>query len=161
MCNLLVVDDDPDIAYTFCEASAEVAEIQCWPVHTIREAKSALTSKHIGVVVLDMLLRGESGQDLAKYVNDNYPDTVIVAFTGYPETIRSLELLQYIDDFIYKPFSVVELSDRMISWMIAYNHKRRINAELTRIRTEHQAELELARGVRKRVSEILGETLHG
>jgi len=161
MCNILVVDDDPDIAYTFCEASADVSEIQCWPVHTIQEAKYALASERIGIVVLDMRLRGESGHDLASYVSANYPDIIIVAFTGYPDTIRSMELCRYIDDYIYKPISLAEISDRVITWMISYNHKQRINAELARIREECQEALASARGVRQRVAEILGETLHG
>lgn len=160
MCNMLIVDDDPDISYTFCEASAEVAEIKCFAAQTIAEAKTELASQHIGIILLDMRLNGESGTDLAKFVNDNYPDTIIVAFTGYPDTLHSAELLKYIDDFLYKPVQIATLSDKMMTWMIAHNHKKKINDTLTRIRAGHQAALEEAREVRKRVELILGEALH-
>ena len=160
MCNMLIVDDDPDIANTLCEATSEVAEIKCWSAKTIAEAKSELAGKHVGIVLLDMRLDGESGKDLAKFVNNNYPDAIIVAFTGYPDTIHSVELLKYIDDFLYKPVEIATLSDRMMTWMIASNRKRKINDTLTRIRAEHQESLEEAREVRQRVEAILGEALH-
>jgi len=161
MCNLLIVDDDPDISDVFCEASSELPEIKCTAASTIVEAKGVLSTRSIGILLLDIRLKGESGLDLARYVNNEYPDVIIVAFTGYPDTLHSRELLAYIDDFLYKPGSIKTLADRMVTWLIAYNHKKRINSTLARIRAEHGEELEIAREVRRKVEAILGETLHG
>ena len=161
MCNLLIVDDDPDIASVLCKASSELSKIECITAGIIAEAKNILSSRDIGILLLDIRLRGESGLDLARYVNYKYSDIIIVAFTGYPDVLHSRELLAYIDDFLYKPVSIKTLTDRMITWLIAYNHKKNINSTLARIRAEHEEELETAREVRQKVEAILGEMLHG
>jgi DNA-binding response OmpR family regulator len=112
MAELIVVDDDPGVR----DLLAEVLE---GAGHQVRSAADGAGLRRLveaapaALVVLDVGLPGESGLELARYLRERF-DPGIVMLTGATEVIDRVVGLEIgADDYVTKPFSVVELLARV------------------------------------------------
>ena len=110
--HILVVDDDREIR----DLLAKFLERQGMRVTTARDAKEARKLWPLGryhLVVLDLMLPGESGLDLARWIRGQ-GDTPIVMLTAMAEeTDRIVGLELGADDYLGKPFNPRELLARI------------------------------------------------
>ena len=68
----------------------------------------------IGLLLTDMVLPHMSGHDLAKRLQDRFPDTRILFTSGYAETpVTSNERLDRNVAFIQKPFTAAALTRKV------------------------------------------------
>ncbi|GAN80521.1 two-component system, OmpR family, response regulator [Acidocella aminolytica 101 = DSM 11237] len=110
--HILVVDDDREIR----ELLAKFLERQRLRVTTARdgkEARRAFLNGHYQLVVLDLMLPGEGGLELARWfrAETNVPIIMLTAMADETDRIIGLELGA--DDYVTKPFNPRELLARI------------------------------------------------
>jgi DNA-binding response OmpR family regulator len=107
---ILVLDDDPDICimikmvldyYGYAAMDAENEE----------KTKDILSSNHVDLVIMDMLLSGADGTDICRRLKQDKETSSIpiLMFSAHP-TAKETCLSAGADDFISKPF---EMNDMM------------------------------------------------
>lgn len=109
---ILVVEDDPDMRETVCAALVRDG-------YRVREAgdgsamRDTLAQYPVDLVILDLVLPGESGLDLARELR-NGSDIPFIMLTGKDTVIDKVVGLEVgADDYITKPFHVRELVARI------------------------------------------------
>jgi two-component system, OmpR family, response regulator len=112
MPHILVVDDDREIR----DLLAKFLERQRLRITTARdatEARRAYASGHFQVVVLDLMMQGEDGLELARWLHGErkVPIIMLTAMAEEMERIIGLELGAC--DYVTKPFNPRELLARI------------------------------------------------
>ncbi|MGO1460883.1 MAG: phosphate regulon transcriptional regulator PhoB [Marinobacter sp.] len=112
---VLIVDDEPAIREMIAVA-LEMANYECLEAADAREAHATIIDKQPDIILLDWMLPGTSGIELARRLKkeDTTADIPIIMLTAKVEEdnkIRGLEVGA--DDYITKPFSPRELVARL------------------------------------------------
>jgi two-component system OmpR family response regulator len=110
--HILVVDDDREIRDLLARF-LERHQMRVTAVRDAREARRAWAAGHYRLVVLDLMLPGESGLDLARWLRgqSNVPIVMLTAMGEETDRIIGLELGA--DDYVPKPFNPRELLARI------------------------------------------------
>lgn len=110
--HILIIDDDRDIR-DLLGRFLEKQQIRVTAVGDGREARRAWANGHYQLVVLDLMLPGESGLDLARFLRSqsNVPIVMLTAMGEETDRIIGLELGA--DDYVPKPFNPRELLARI------------------------------------------------
>ncbi|MGY6275956.1 phosphate regulon transcriptional regulator PhoB [Methylomonas sp. MgM2] len=113
--NILVVEDEDDIRDMLVMV-LEQADLQVSAVASAEEALAVLAEYRVDLIVLDWMLPGISGVELARRLkkDSSYKDLSIILLTARGEEedkIRGLEIGA--DDYMTKPFSPKELVARI------------------------------------------------
>ncbi len=106
---ILVVEDEANLGNTLVEVLIDEG-YEATLAKTEKEARNKLKVQNFDLALLDVGLPDGSGFNVAKFINDNKPETAIIFLTAYgnPEDrIRGLELGS--EDYIVKPFHLKEL----------------------------------------------------
>jgi two-component system OmpR family response regulator len=112
MPHILVVDDDREIR----DLLAKFLERHRFRVSVARdgrEARRAFLNGHIQLVVLDLMLPGESGLDLARWMRGQADVPIVMLTAMGDETDRIIGLELGADDYVAKPFNPRELLARI------------------------------------------------
>lgn len=112
---ILVVDDQPSIR-TFCQFILQADGLNCDEAGGGVKALEMLRAKPYDLVVLDVDLPDLSGTDVCRQLRENPPCPnlkIIMASGGANADVMAQLLLSGADDFITKPFSVVQLQARV------------------------------------------------
>jgi two-component system OmpR family response regulator len=110
--HILVVDDDREIR----DLLARFLEKQRFRVTAVRDAREARRAWPNGVfhlVVLDLMLPGESGLDFARWLRSQSEVPVVMLTALGEETDRIIGLELGADDYLAKPFNPRELLARI------------------------------------------------
>ncbi len=110
--HILVVDDDREIR----ELLARFLEKHRLRVTTARdgkEARRAWVNGHYQLVVLDLMLPGESGLDIARWLRTQSDVPIVMLTAMGEETDRIIGLELGADDYVPKPFNPRELLARI------------------------------------------------
>ena len=118
--NILVVDDEESIRYTFniflSEEGFEVSSAKNY-----EEAITCLEAEDIDLVFADIVMDGKTGIDLLKVVQQKKPNTPVIMITGVPSIETATESLRHgALDYIIKP---VRQDALMRSVNVALKHK--------------------------------------
>jgi len=112
---ILVVDDDPAIremvGMALTRAGYELLE-----AGSALEARRIIASQRPDLVLLDWMLPGQSGFELARQLNNDNaqrPPPIIMLTARDQETDKVAALEAGADDYVAKPFSVSELLARI------------------------------------------------
>jgi two-component system, OmpR family, response regulator len=110
--HILVIDDDRDIRDLLARF-LEKQQIRVTVARDGKEARRAWANGHFHLVVLDLMLPGESGLDLARWLRSqsNIPIVILTAMGEETDRIIGLELGA--DDYLGKPFNPRELLARI------------------------------------------------
>lgn len=99
---ILVVDDDPVIAYTLARV-LEARGYAAAEAHSISEAIALLRESQFDLALIDYKLAdGSSGLTLASFIDKHYPDMGIVMISGDPDVDLTLGGFSVADDFVLK-----------------------------------------------------------
>jgi two-component system OmpR family response regulator len=110
--HILVVDDDREIRELLARF-LERQRLRVTAVRDTREARRVWPNIHFHLVVLDLMLPGESGLDFARWLRAE-SDVPIVMLTALgEETDRIIGLELGADDYVSKPFNPRELLARI------------------------------------------------
>jgi response regulator RpfG family c-di-GMP phosphodiesterase len=112
---VLIVDDEAGIR-KFCRHALRAEGIQCDEVENGPQALAALHAKPYDLMVLDWSMPGMTGLEVARKVREAPPSPhlKILMFSGHTTTDELAKvLLVGADDFLTKPFSVVQFMARV------------------------------------------------
>ncbi len=110
--HILVVDDDREIR----ELLSKFLERQGMRVTAVRDAREARRVWPLGryhLVVLDLMLPGESGLDVARWLRSQGEVPIVMLTAMGEETDRIVGLELGADDYVAKPFNPRELLARI------------------------------------------------
>lgn len=109
---ILVVEDDPDMREIVCTSLSHDG-FRVLEAGDAAEMRSVLAQSDIDLVILDLILPGESGFDLARELRKN-SDIPMIMVTGRGDVIDKVVGLELgADDYITKPFFPRELVARV------------------------------------------------
>ncbi len=112
---ILIVDDEDSIR-DMITMSLELAGYQCLHASTALEAHSLVVEHHPDLILLDWMMPGISGLELARRLRRESAtkNTPIIMLTAKGEEDNKIEGLDSgADDYITKPFSTKELNARI------------------------------------------------
>jgi DNA-binding response OmpR family regulator len=105
---LLLVDDEPDTVTTYTDI-LESEGYRVVPARSAEEALVCLKTQKPNLMLLDIMLPGKNGIDLARELSDraDTKDIPIVMLTAMPDfpVGEGLDFIPAIRGFIYKPCS--------------------------------------------------------
>ena len=110
--HILVVDDDREIR-ELLGRFLERHQLRITAVRDGREARRAWSNGHYHLVVLDLMLPGESGLDLARWMRTQSDVPIVMLTAMGEETDRIIGLELGADDYVPKPFNPRELLARI------------------------------------------------
>lgn len=112
ICNILVVEDDPDINKLLCRI-LEGAGYACRPAFSGSEAALWAGQYEYDLVLLDLMLPGLTGEEFIAQMRQKktMPIIVLSAKAGLEDRVNVLRLGA--DDFIPKPFDNLEVLARV------------------------------------------------
>ena len=112
ICNILVVEDDPDINKLLCRI-LEGAGYACRPAFSGSEAALWAGQYEYDLVLLDLMLPGLTGEEFIAQMRQKktMPIIVLSAKAGLEDKVNVLRLGA--DDFIPKPFDNLEVLARV------------------------------------------------
>lgn len=110
---ILVLDDDPDIC-TMIKMVLEYHGFTAMDTDSEEKANKILSSQHIDLIIMDMLLSGIDGTDVCRRIKkDPEKNSIpILMFSAHP-TARESCLAAGADDFIPKPFEMNDLISKV------------------------------------------------
>ncbi len=109
---LLVVDDNPEIR----ESLAQYLEKNGFDVHQAADAAEArehLAQQSYELIILDVMMPGEDGLSLCRFIHESIKTPVILLTAMSEETDRIVGLELGADDYLTKPFNPRELLARI------------------------------------------------
>ncbi|MBO5283978.1 MAG: response regulator transcription factor [Lachnospiraceae bacterium] len=110
--NVLLVEDDKNIREMVCDFLA----VENYNVITAIDGQTAIDlfkAHPFDIVLLDLMLPKSSGLEVLKYIRSVSVIPVIIATAKDSDTDKMLGLNLGADDYVTKPFSLVELLARM------------------------------------------------
>lgn len=118
---VLIVDDELDIREPLCDY-LQLNGFNTLDAENSESAEELLDSHHIDLVVLDIMMPGESGLDLCRRLSQTrkVPIILLTALTDDTDRIVGLELGA--DDYLGKPFNPRELIARIRSVLRRSSH---------------------------------------
>jgi len=140
---ILVVDDDPEIVDILKNFFALKG------YHVIgafdgKEALGILERERADVMLLDIMMPGMKGSEVAKIVKEKYPRVKLMVITGQPEEGRRLERDAVLDGLFIKPIGINDLYVKLLDVLnesppppfIDVNAKKGIRARVLLIRAK-------------------------
>lgn len=117
--DILIVEDDEDISMIE-EAYISNAGYHCQVLNEGSHVLEMMAHRHFDLVLLDVMLPGESGFSLCQKIRDVY-NIPIILVTARGETIDKIHGLGIgADDYIVKPFDPSELLARINAHLRTY-----------------------------------------
>lgn len=107
--NILVIDDEESIRFTFCKFLAEKGNTVCASKNLL-DSLSKIKENIYDIIIADIILSDGCGLDVLKKVDRNEVETQVIIMTAYPsmETIN-MSFKLHAADYIIKPIRQDEL----------------------------------------------------
>lgn len=113
MYRVLLVDDEILVRDAIKE-NIDWAGIGCELVGSCQngqEAAEFVKTHQVDIVLTDICMPYMDGMELSHFLHDNYPDIVIVIFSGFGEFEYAKRAIQYnVSEYILKPITAMELT---------------------------------------------------
>lgn len=101
----LLVEDDEAVMEAVCSLLDEDYDVDC--VSSLLEARGVLRRKQVAVIVLDLMLRGESGAELVEELAAQPEAPAVVLLSASPQAAHVAD--QFGVAFLRKPFDIEDL----------------------------------------------------
>ncbi|MBA3051662.1 MAG: response regulator [Candidatus Omnitrophica bacterium] len=106
---ILVVDDEETIR-SVCAMILQTAQYEVDTASGISEAMGKLSSADYGLVLTDLRMGEDRGEDLIKMVKERSPETGVIVMTGYIDINNAVACMRNgAADYLPKPFEMDEL----------------------------------------------------
>ena len=77
-----------------------------------QEAAEFVKKQEVDIVLTDICMPYMDGMELSHYLHDNYPDIVIVIFSGFSDFEYAKKAIQYnVSEYLLKPVTAMELTN--------------------------------------------------
>ena len=110
---ILIVDDEEiqrrKLARLISESSISFSDILCAP--DVPGAIEIIESQHPSIVLSDIRMPVKDGLELTQYIQESYPEILVILVTGYSEFEYAQAAIRYnVFDYILKPIDYEELN---------------------------------------------------
>ena len=126
---ILIVDDEEDICQIL-SYSLQAAGYQTSVAHSAEEALALIEQSAPDLLLLDIMMEGLSGTDLAKLLQERglltFPIIFLTALTSESDVLKGFQLGA--DDYITKPFHLTEVLARVKAILRRTNKEHLHNA---------------------------------
>jgi len=142
----LIVDDDAGMRM-LCQMALQAQDMECEVAPSGATALESLATTPFDVVLLDYHMGGMTGLEVVQRVREDPPcaNLKIIMFSGHLTTDEMAKLLAAgVDDFMRKPFSIVELQARIkaaLQHKDAQDRAEMLNGQLLQINGELERNL--------------------
>ena len=124
MTKILIVDDEKPIC-DLIDLNLSASGYQCRTVQDGLEALKLIEEENFDLILLDIMLPGADGYDIMEYIRPmGIPVIFITAKHEVRDRVKGLKLGA--DDYLVKPFDVVELVARVEAVLRRYNKTERL-----------------------------------
>ena len=124
MIKILIVDDEKPIC-DLIDLNLSASGYQCRTVQDGLEALKLIEEENFVLILLDIMLPGADGYDIMEYIRPmGIPVIFITAKHEVRDRVKGLKLGA--DDYLVKPFDVVELVARVEAVLRRYNKTERL-----------------------------------
>lgn len=114
MYRILLVDDEILVRDAIKE-NIDWKSMDCELVGDCENGKQAMefVQEHpVDIVLTDILMPYMDGMELSRFLHDNYPDIVVVIFSGFGEFEYAKKAIQYgVSEYLLKPVTAMELTE--------------------------------------------------
>ena len=117
--NILVVDDEPEIA-DLVEVYLKSEGFTVWKCGTGTQALECVHSQHLDLAILDVMLPDISGFTLCSEIRKEYHFPVLMLTAKVDDMDKITGLTIGADDYITKPFNPLELTARVKAHLRRY-----------------------------------------
>lgn len=121
--HILVVDDQLDIREALCD-HLNLHGFVAIAAMDATQARQIISREKIDLIVLDIMMPGEDGLSLCRYVSENSKTPIILLTALADDTDRIVGLEIGADDYVTKPFNPRELVARIRSVLRRSNGER-------------------------------------
>ena len=113
MYKILLVDDEILVRDAIRE-NIDWGKLDCELIGDCENGKQAVEfvkTHEVDIVLTDILMPYMDGMELSHFLHDNYPDILIVIFSGFGEFEYAKKAIQYnVSDYMLKPVTAMELT---------------------------------------------------
>ncbi len=142
MANKVLVVDDEKLIVKGIKFSLEQDEMEVDCAYDGEEAVAMAKEKEYDIILLDLMLPKLSGFEVCQHIRE-FSDVPIVMITAKGEDMDKILGLEYgADDYITKPFNILEVKAR-IKAIVRRNNKNHAKEEENRIIEKGDLKLEL------------------
>jgi DNA-binding response OmpR family regulator len=103
---VLVVDDEPSIRL-LCRINLELEGFEVLEAGSLAEARAAVESRDLSVVLLDFRVGNETGGDLVQELRERTPPVPVAFVTGSADLGPRIDGMA--DAYLRKPFTIEDL----------------------------------------------------
>lgn len=110
---ILVVDDEPDIV----SALKHFLSVKGYDVISAfsgEEALNILAEEKADLILLDIMMPGLKGGEVARIIKERYPHMKIIVVTGYSDEANVLSQVHPLDGIFIKPVRLQELYNKLL-----------------------------------------------
>ena len=126
---VLIIEDEPGLVLTLTDRLSE----EGYEVEAATDGEAGLekaSNKMFELVILDVMLPGKNGFDVCRDLRQRGVDTPILMLTARGEVIdKVLGLKLGADDYLVKPFEMMELQARMEALLRRASQKSPVSAD--------------------------------
>ena len=151
MYRILLVDDEILVRDAIKE-NIDWKSMDCELVGDCENGKQAaeFVQEHpVDIVLTDILMPYMDGMELSHFLHDNYPDVVIVVFSGFGEFEYAKKAIQYgVSEYLLKPVTAMELTgviQKMKEKVDQIRKEKRKMESLTRTSENYRANAQIIR----------------
>ena len=107
---ILVVDDEENARLSIETVLAEAGITNCLLCATGQEALRELSVQRGGIVLLDLMLIGESGEEILDDIKENFPEVLVIIVTARNDVKSAVDCLRRCAyDYLVKPLDELTL----------------------------------------------------
>lgn len=119
--NILVVDDDHDIA-DLVTIHLMGEGYECFKAYDGKEAIRIFEKENIDLAILDIMMPGIDGCQICSKIREHSTIPIIMLSARDSENDKVSGLINGADDYVTKPFNIVELAARVKSQLRRYQN---------------------------------------
>lgn len=158
MYRILLVDDEILVRDAIKE-NIDWKSMDCELVGDCENGKQAaeFVQEHpVDIVLTDILMPYMDGMELSHFLHDNYPDVVIVVFSGFGEFEYAKKAIQYgVSEYLLKPVTAMELTGVIQKMKEKVEQTRKEKAKMESLTKTSENYRENAQVIRSKTLEAL------
>lgn len=121
-----------------------------------QQAAEFVKQHPVDIVLTDILMPYMDGMELSHFLHDNYPDIVIVIFSGFGEFEYAKKAIQYnVSEYLLKPVTAMELTEVINKMKDKVDQRRKEKAKMERLTRASESYRKNAQIIRSKAIEAV------
>lgn len=120
MKTIMVVDDEPDVIYSIKYGMEDIgAKYKVVGAKSGKDCLSKLTKTKPDLILLDIMMPSMNGWEVCSKIksNDKTKEIPVIFLTAKIDSVSKSMGLKGAEDYIEKPFDIMDLKDRIERWI--------------------------------------------